>query len=348
MSTSRSVRPNMQQIADAAGVSKSSVSLALRNDPRLAEDTTAHIQKVANDMGYCRNPIVDNLMSQLRLSSRSSFLANIALLNCAPFEDLNSNHTFQRLRKGVYDHSQELGYGVEEFWLQRPDVRPQRIKQILDARGIKGLILVGILKAEDVYDVNFNDLLNTFATSVIGTSLLDKSISCATNDQYLTARRATLKVLEMGYKRPLLLMPKQVDTLLEEKFSSGYYSIVRGIPTKDQLEAIDLDLSKIDSIVRRIREIKADVIITNSDDMYGLLENTPFDIPQELGLVHLDWHPGTEKWAGMRQNHRVVGRAGVDIVVGQLNRNEFGAQEHPLVVEVESTWVDGPSVSKVR
>ena len=337
----------MQQIADAAGVSKSSVSLALRNDPRLAESTRAHIQKVAKDMGYCRNPIVDNLMSQLRSGSRSGFLANIALLNCAPYEDLNSNHTFQRLKKGVCDHSEKLGYGVEEFWLQRPDVRPQRIKQILDARGIKGLILVGILKVEDVYGVNFNDLLSTFATSVIGTTLLDKSISCATNDQYLTARRATHKVIEMGYKRPLLLMSKEVDTLLEEKFSSGYYSILRNIPTKDQLEAIDLDFSKIDSIVSRIRDIKPDVIITNNDDLYKLFKNASFKIPQELGLVHLDWHPKIEKWAGMRQNHRVVGRAGVDIVVGQLNRNEYGTQEHPLIVEVESTWVDGPSINQI-
>ena len=346
MSTSRSVRPNMQQIADAAGVSKSSVSLALRNDPRLAEDTTAHIQKVANDMGYCRNPIVDNLMSQLRLSSRSSFLANIALLNCAPFEDLNSNHTFQRLRKGVYDHSEKLGYGVEEFWLQKPDVRPQRIKQILEARGIKGLILVGILNAEDIYEVNLDDLLSSFATSVIGTTLLNKSISCATNDQYLTARRATLKVIEMGYKRPLLLIPKQVDTLLEGKFSSGYYSVLRNISAENQLEAIDLVFSNIDSITDRIRETKPDVIITNDDQLYDLLKNASFNIPQEIGLVHLDWHPGIKEWAGMRQNHRVVGQAGVDIVVGQLNRNEFGTQKYPRIVEVESTWVDGPSLTR--
>ncbi|MDB2310579.1 hypothetical protein N9V19_01130 [Opitutales bacterium] len=46
----------------------------------------------------------------------------------------------------------------------------------------------------------------------------------------------------------------------------------------------------------------------------------------------------------MRQNNREVGSAGVDLVVGQLQKNEFGAQEHPMVVQIESIWVDGPSL----
>ena len=46
----------------------------------------------------------------------------------------------------------------------------------------------------------------------------------------------------------------------------------------------------------------------------------------------------------MRQNNRVVGSAGVDLVVGQLQKNESGALEFPQVVHVESAWIDGPSV----
>ena len=69
-------RPNMQQIADAAGVSKSAVSLALRNDPRIPESTRKRIQTVADKMGYRRNPVVDSLMTQLRSGRQPSFQAN--------------------------------------------------------------------------------------------------------------------------------------------------------------------------------------------------------------------------------------------------------------------------------
>jgi LacI family transcriptional regulator len=67
-------------------------------------------------------------------------------------------------------------------------------------------------------------------------------------------------------------------------------------------------------------------------------------VPEDVGVVHIDWHDAIPHLAGMRQNNRVVGSAGVDLVVGQLQKNESGALEFPQVVHVESAWIDGPSV----
>ena len=50
----------------------------------------------------------------------------------------------------------------------------------------------------------------------------------------------------------------------------------------------------------------------------------------------------------MRQNNRIVGSAGVDLVVGQLQKNETGSQDYPKVIQIESVWVDGPSVALVK
>ena len=89
MHNSPNSRPNMQQIADAVGLSKSAVSLALRNDPRLPLATRLRIKSVADQMGYRRNPVVDNLMTQLRAGRQPSFQANLGLVNCSPFKELN-------------------------------------------------------------------------------------------------------------------------------------------------------------------------------------------------------------------------------------------------------------------
>ena len=37
----------------------------------------------------------------------------------------------------------------------------------------------------------------------------------------------------------------------------------------------------------------------------------------------------------MRQNNRIVGSVGVDLVDGQLQENEFGYQEFPKVVQIK-------------
>lgn len=336
-------RPNMQQIADAAGVSKSAVSLALRNDPRIPEVTRVRIQQFADEMGYRRNPVVDSLMTQLRAGRQPTFQANLALINCSPIKDLNQNHTFKRLREGVLRRGEQLGYGIEEFWLQQPDMRPERLKQIVETRGIRGLILIAALDLDTIH-ASYSNFWYDFACAVIGVTHLNNQLNCSSNDQYLTARRATMKVLETGYKRPLLVVPEGDDALLEEKFSAGFFSAARHLPKKDQLDMVSLNIEDLDSAVAAIKKQKPDVVLTNKLELYDALLEAGVKIPKDLGVAHLDWHVDIPHLAGMRQNNREVGSAGVDLVVGQLQKNEFGALEHPNVVQVESIWVDGPSL----
>lgn len=343
MSNTPERRPNMQRIADAVGVSKSAVSLALRNDPRISQATRDRVQKAAQAMGYRRNPVVDSLMTQLRAGYQPSFQANLALVNCSPTRDLTQNHTFRRLREGVLRRAEQLGYGVEEFWLQQPDMRPQRLKQIMETRGIHGIILIAALTPETVGD-GYAKFWYSFACSVIGVTHLKDNLNCASNDQYLTARNATRKVIELGYERPLLVVPSADDALLEDKFSAGFYSSTRHLPTKNRLNFVAFDRENPGKAVERIQKLKPDVVITNKIELYDVLLDSGIRVPEDLGLVHLDWHDGISHLSGMRQNNRVVGSAGVDLVVGQLQKNEFGAQEFPQVVQIESKWVDGTTL----
>jgi len=333
----------MQQIADAAGVSKSAVSLALREDPRIPQATRLKIQKVAEEMGYRRNPVVDSLMTQLRAGRQPTFQANLALINCSPVKDLTENHTFRRLREGVFRRAEQLGYGVEEFWLQQPDMRPERLRQIIGTRGIRGLILLGALNLDTIHE-KYSKIWYDSACSMVGVTGLTGDLNCSSNDQYLTARHATQKILEMGYRRPLLVLPDRDDELLENKFSAGFYSVTRVLPKEDRMEMLDLDLDDLLLAVQEIEKRNPDVVLTNKIELYDALVDTGLKIPRELGVAHLDWHDAIPHLAGMRQNNRVVGSAGVDLVVGQLQKNEFGPQPFPKVTQIESAWIDGPSV----
>jgi len=333
----------MQQIADTAGVSKSAVSLALRNDPRIPLSTRERIRKVAEQLGYRRNPVVDSLMTQLRAGRQPNFQANLGLLNCSPEKDLSKNHTFRRLREGVLRRTEQLGYGVEEFWLEQPDLRPQRLKQILDARGIKGLLLIAALTPDMLHE-DYTGFWNDFACAVLGVTHLDNQLDCASNDQFLTARRATEKALEHGYTRPALFVPERDDELLDNKFSAGFRSVSRLLQAKNRIEPVDLEMDQLDRAVERVSKLKPDVVITNKTELYRAMKAAGMKIPKEVGVIHLDWHDGIPELAGMRQNNRVVGSAAVDLVVGQLQKHEYGPQKYPKVVHIESIWIEGPSL----
>ena len=54
----------MQDIADAAHVSKSAVSFAYNTPDRLSSETVEHIFSVAKELGYVRNPVAYMLRTQ--------------------------------------------------------------------------------------------------------------------------------------------------------------------------------------------------------------------------------------------------------------------------------------------
>jgi LacI family transcriptional regulator len=68
-------------------------------------------------------------------------------------------------------------------------------------------------------------------------------------------------------------------------------------------------------------------------------------VPQEIGFVNFGRSEG-EPSAGIDPNPRLVGAAVVDLVVGQLHRNEIGLPDYPKVVLVPGRWVAGPTLQK--
>ena len=73
----------MQDIADRVGLSRSAVSLALRNHPSIPEATRERVRQAAAELGYRRNPLVAALMMQLR-QPRHRATATLALITKFP------------------------------------------------------------------------------------------------------------------------------------------------------------------------------------------------------------------------------------------------------------------------
>ena len=57
---------SQREIAAAAGVSVSAVSLALRNHPKVSPQVRARIHAIAKRMGYHADPRISTLMEHLR------------------------------------------------------------------------------------------------------------------------------------------------------------------------------------------------------------------------------------------------------------------------------------------
>lgn len=334
----------MQRVAEAAGVSKSSVSLALRDDPRLAPETRRRVQEVAARMGYRRNPIIASLMAQLRISHTPKFHANLGLLNCSADRALFESPTFSEVRRGIREGADRAGYGVEEFWAEDPAVKLARLRQILRARNIRGLVLAAPPDPRPLFP-GHHDFINEFAFAVVGVNPTEPSLPRASNNHFQTARAAVDLLSRRGYRRAGLVLLDDLDRALGRRLSGGFLAGVRDGPAPGGA-AMALLLGQPDraAFVDWLRTARPDAILTDLGEVLDWVRDENITIPEELGLIHLNWRPPLGDWAGMRQNSHLVGVAAAELVVAQITHNETGPPRHPNLVLVESDFVPGPSL----
>lgn len=334
----------MQQIADAAGVGKATVSLALRNDPRLRAETRKRIQEIARKMKYRPNPTVANLMAQLRASQTPKYQAAVACINAARDRNiLRTVGTFRQWMKGCEARAAQLGYSLDEFWLYDPEVTPERLAKILHSRAIRGLIIAAIHERTSL-PPEFDELWAQFACVVVGIRPIRPALHFASNDQFSTAEQSVEHLIELGYKRPGLALSNEVDELVDHRFSAGYWIGQNLLPKAERIPPFAFTRNGRRSFETWMERCKPDSIVCIHEDIRTWLADMGLRAPKDIGLVHLDLTPGLDGWSGMDQHNDMVGAAALDMLIGQLHRNESGIPDFPKCLMIESSWVRGKTV----
>jgi LacI family transcriptional regulator len=126
--TNATAAPTSWTVARAAGVSQSTVSRALRGDPRVREETRRRIDEAAQRLGYVPNSLASSLVSR---TTRTVAVIVSDLTN--PF--------FPSLLTPIHDELQLLGYRVV-LLTERTDIPTgqESLQRLLD-RSIDGVLV---------------------------------------------------------------------------------------------------------------------------------------------------------------------------------------------------------------
>ena len=336
----------MHQIAERAGVGKATVSLALRDDPRLRPETRRRIQKLALKMGYRTNATVANLMAQLRASRTPKYQATLGLLNVSSDpKTLTGLCTFREWAKGCQERAVQLGYGLDPFWLHEPGISPSRLAKILESRNIRGLIVAALLDRSGLPD-EFDVIWRRFACVVVGVSPASPPLNFSSNDQYSTSLNAVQRLWAYGYRRIGLVLSPEVDAMVDRRFSAGFWASLESLDGSERIPTFPFHQSREMSFRAWYAQHHPDAIVCIHDQVKHWITEMHIKIPDEVGLAHLDRHDDLADWSGMHQNNTLVGAAAIDMLVGQLHRNEVGLPEFPKSSLIQSTWIDGPTTTR--
>ncbi|MCC5846458.1 MAG: LacI family DNA-binding transcriptional regulator [Verrucomicrobia bacterium] len=145
---------SMKDIALQAGVTRTTVSLALRDHPRISEATRHRIQVLARNAGYRPDAEMSRVMTSLRRGDRApQTLAWVTDHSPCP-----------RLRAALYEAAEALGYHLDLIRVDAPPILPARLADILTHRGISGILFSLVRKPDYVAGMD----LSPFCACALG------------------------------------------------------------------------------------------------------------------------------------------------------------------------------------
>lgn len=329
----------MKHLAEAAGVSVMTVSRALKNHPRQSKSTRERIQQLAREMGYRPHPYVAALMSDLSQRRTDSVAVNLAVFHFSSLES-TQKHVYYC---GVVQRARALGYTPEPFLYDPSQMPLKRLRSILVARGIRGIILMPAPEGFTSLEFDFDG----FAVAALGHTVIHPPMPRVASDIYALMFQALDELTRRGYRRIGLVTTDYVSRLGRFLHSAGmrvYRSFVE--PNHHLVELLFDDLSDTPRVRRRlvdwVRREKLEVLVCPTFDqtVYQILQQEGIRIPEDLAYVHLIDHPDPNV-TSLSQMAEFVGGTAVDLVVAMINRNEFGLPPFPQTVATPHRWQEG-------
>lgn len=343
-------KTTLLDIARAAGVSKNTVSLALRHDPQIPTPTRARIEALAAQMDYRKNPIVAHLMAQLRAGAESGHKATLALLNANEDPNAFRNHpTIPTYIEGCRRRAGQAGYSFDEFWLHDPALDGTKLNKVLRARNIRGVLVVGLMNSNRLPE-RFLPTWEAFPCVVTGVRTRNPALSFACADHHMLTLRAVENALRLGYRRPGLVLDGVIDRLLEHRFTSGFLIAQQQLAAGQRLKpfyAVSEARRSPELFRQWFQKEKPDVLLTLYHVVQHWIEGFGLRAPEDVGLIQMEWRPDHAHWAGMHQHNDIAGEAAVEMVIGMIHNNAPGVPLFPRATFLGSTWVDGKTVRQM-
>ena len=318
------------------------MALALRRDPRISAATRRKAERAAARLGYRPHTVVSNLMAQLRVLKVKSNPGVLGFITAWPTRDgwkESPNH--RRFFSGVEQRSREKGYKVEVFWLREPGMTAPRMSQILRTRAIRGLILQSLPKAHGHLSLEWEH----FAIVAKGLTITRPRLHRVISSHFEDMRLVMHHLRRFGYRRPGLALSADQDARVDRAWLAAYLLYQHDLPAIDRVPGLILESSEdARKLARWHEQYRPEAILYTGLPVESWVADLGLRVPEEVGLVHLDWSKELGSLAGIDADPESLGVAAVDLLIGQLYANEHGIPRRAKIVAVEGRWVSGTSL----
>ena len=329
----------MRDVARAGGVAQSTVSRALRNDPRVSGPQRDRLKALAKSLGYRPNPYVAAFTAQVLHHRRSPRGAVIAIIECNAKDAPDYSREY---REGAAERAHALGFATEVFYLHELGHSVTRLNQVLWTRSIVAMLVMPVQKGIDLSRYSFDNTAAATVDPTLHTPILHRA-----EPYYFHGMQLGLRMLESrGYKRATFCtLHEQVESIGEEWL--GGFAGWQALKGKKDAMPVCLDVWGKDDFKKWVDRHRPDAIIANIPEYFIWARELGLE-PPNFAYVSLSAGEKYPEYSGIDQNSKLVAAAAVDSIVAQINRNEFGLPAQPKTVMVQGSWYEGKTIRPAR
>ena len=345
MASSYDRRPSISQIAKEVGFTKTTVSLALRDHPRISEETKRKVEAVAKAQGYTRDPHLTRAFSIIR-KGRSPTHNVIGYLDTSKRSKNLGSVFADQVRRNLIESAQSKGFSVTVFTVDEKEMPLRRLKQIIESRNIRHLLVPAPALIDDL-PLDWENL----TTIVLSTRPLKRPFNRVTTSNYQAVSLLMNKIKEKGYRKPGFMIRKAIDELQDSECAIAFHGLCERLNFRERVPILYTDgETTISDYERWYRDNRPDVIIQNSHtgivngslhSYTEILQQFESPIDPGVGRCSLNANPETESISGVIRNEQEIGYSAIDLMLSMIERNVMGVPDNPKALTILSDWTEG-------
>lgn len=330
-------------VARHLGLSKTTVSLALRNDSRVSPVTRDRIQAAATRLRYHIDPLFAANVAHSQAARPASFRGTLAyIVPGAGSRFVEPQHEFA----GARERAEQRGYRLDLFDLNDAGITSRRLESMLKARGIAGVVIAPNYRESRPVALNWS----RYSAVVIGPDLPALAFDRVNYNTYADTLLAIAQAWRAGYRRLGLVIKHDLHRRSDGMMLAAYAGASYLFPGLECVPAFFSDdpvrTRPLDGWYRRYRPEA--IVSQHWIQVRAALEPLRVSVPDDVAFAGVVQLPGSEGASAVFQQFEALGAAAVDLAIDQLETGVHGLQRHPRTVLIRGVWREGDSLPRRR
>jgi LacI family transcriptional regulator len=331
----------------------STISMALRQHPRISQAMRKRVQEKARKMGYRPDPVLQSLQSYVRKSRTPRAVATIALVVFHKNQETWLGHySGKSYMEGFQRRANELGFVLEPFYLSLLRGEGKDLDRILRARGIRTVLLAPAPAPLACHDLPWEH----YSAVAVGYSIAEPALHRVVPHYRFAVKTTIQELRRLGYRRFALAYSPEDELRLQDGWTSGFW-VEQARAARDEhffmyRQRIPRGgTSDRENYFRELKYFQAwlsknrpEVILGGATWVPSFLKKLNLRLPHDVGFVHLSRPPDEPRYTGIDQQLDQVGAAAIDLLGAMVHQHEFGLPQVPKIVVIEGRWVTGQTV----